>query len=245
MELNAKSHIKWLYLDLGLMEYQHAWDLQLKLVNARRDRVLDSDLVLFLEHPPVFTLGRRGGLDNLKVPKTFLDSQGISIIHVERGGDITYHGPGQLIVYPIVDLRYARWKVVDFVDALEEIMIRTVADWGIKAERNPLNRGAWVGLSKIGSIGIAVRRSITFHGLALNVNTVLKPFTWVHPCGLEGVSVVSMKEAAGKEIPMDDVRLAARKHMERVFRVKLLPVTLEDVQNLLDSASSVESRKAS
>ena len=245
MELNAKSHIKWLYLDLGLMEYQHAWDLQLKLVNARRDRVLDSDLVLFLEHPPVFTLGRRGGLDNLKVPKTFLDSQGISIIHVERGGDITYHGPGQLIVYPIVDLRYARWKVVDFVDALEEIMIRTVADWGIKAERNPLNRGAWVGLSKIGSIGIAVRRSITFHGLALNVNTVLKPFTWVHPCGLEGVSVVSMKEAAGKEIPMDDVRLAARKHMERVFRVKFLPVTLEDIQNLLDSPSSVESRKAS
>jgi lipoate-protein ligase B len=236
---------RWHYLDLGLMDYQRAWDMQLRLVNARRDGVLDSDLVLFLEHPPVFTLGRRGGLDNLKVPQSVLDSQGISIVHVERGGDITYHGPGQLIVYPIVDLRSARWKVVDFVDALEEIMIRTAADWGIKAERNPMNRGAWVGFCKIGSIGIAVRHSVTFHGLALNVNTVLEPFSWVHPCGLEGVSVVSMKEAAGREIPMDEVRLAARKHMERVFSVKLLPMTLKHVQNLLESVSSEGSRKAS
>jgi lipoate-protein ligase B len=232
MASNANSRIEWFYLDLGLMDYQEAWELQLKLVNARRDSTLDSELVLFLEHPPVFTLGRRGGLDNLNVPKSFLDSQGISIIHVERGGDITYHGPGQLIVYPIVDLRAARWKVVDFVGALEEVMIRTAADWGIKAERNPLNRGAWVGLSKIGSIGIAVRRSVTFHGLALNVNTALEPFSWVNPCGLEGISVVSMKEMVGEEIPMDDVRLAARKHMESVFRVTLLPATLQKVQNL-------------
>jgi lipoate-protein ligase B len=230
----------WLYLDLGVMDYQQAWDLQLRLVDARRRRTLDSELVLFLEHPPVFTLGRRGGLDHLNVPKTFLDSQGISIIHVERGGDITYHGPGQLIIYPIVDLRAARWKVVDFVGALEEVMIRTAADWGIKAERNPLNRGAWVGLSKIGSIGIAVRHAIAFHGLALNVNTELEPFNWVHPCGLEGISVVSMKAMVGEEIPMDDVRLRARKHMERVFRVTLLPTTLEEVQDLSEG-----SRKAS
>jgi len=234
----------WLHLDLGLMDYGQAWNLQFNLVNARRDRVLDSDLVMFLEHPPVFTLGRRGGLDNLKVPKPFLDSQGISVVHVERGGDITYHGPGQLIVYPIVNLRSAGWKVVDFVDALEEVMIRTVADWGITAERNPLNRGAWVGLSKIGSIGIAVRRFISFHGLALNVSTGLEPFNWVHPCGLQGVSVVSMTEITGKEIPMGDVRLAARRHMENIFHVRLAPVSLEEVQNLLTALPSVESRKA-
>lgn len=237
VKMNSEKRT-WLYFDLGLMDYHEARDLQLKAVNARLDRTLDSELVLFLEHPPVFTLGRRGGLDNLNVPKTFLDAQRISIIHVERGGDITYHGPGQLIVYPIVDLRAAGWKVVDFVGALEEVMIRTVADWGINAERNPLNRGAWVGLSKIGSIGIAVRHSITFHGVALNVNTVLEPFSWVHPCGLEGVSVVSMQQMVGREIPMDDVRLAARKHMERVFRITLLPATLQEVQNLPEGSKN-------
>jgi lipoate-protein ligase B len=245
MNVNMDSEKEtWLYADLGLMDYQQAWDLQLKLVSARGDRVLGSDLILFLEHPPVFTLGRRGGTDNLKVPKAFLDSQGISIIHVERGGDITYHGPGQLIVYPIVDLKSARWKVVDFVDALEEIMIRTVGDWGIKAGRNPLNRGAWVGLSKIGSIGIAVRHSVTFHGLALNVNTVLEPFSWVHPCGLDGVSMASMKEVTGHEISLEAVHRSARKHMESVFRVKLSPVTPQDIQNVLHGASPGRGRKA-
>jgi len=223
------SQKQWRFLDLGLMHYQEAWALQLRLVDARKDDVLKKDVVLFLEHPAVFTLGRRGGHANLKVTESFLSSRSIPLVHVERGGDITYHGPGQLVVYPVVHLRAMGLGVLPFVEGLEEVMIRTVGDWGIEAGRNALNRGAWVGMSKIGSIGIAVRRSVSFHGLALNVNTDLEPFTWVNPCGLQGVMITSMKELLDKAIPMEDVKAAAKKHMEEVFGVRLACSRLEDV----------------
>jgi lipoate-protein ligase B len=224
-------------IDLPLTPYAPTWELQVRVVNARKVRVLDRDAILFVEHLPVFTLGRRGGFHNLKVPEAFLESQGIKVIQVERGGDITYHGPGQLVVYPIMDLKIARWRVVDFVHALEEIMIRTAADWGIRAERNSLNRGAWVGMSKMGSIGIAVRHSISFHGLALNVNTDLEPFEWINPCGLNGVTVTSMKEILGKEIPLEDVKKAARRHMENILGMRLVPFTLKRLEDLLSDPS--------
>lgn len=235
---------EWLSLDLHLIDYRKALDLQLQLVNARHDRILETDAVLFLEHPPVFTLGRRGNLQSLKVPKSFLESQGIPVIPVERGGDMTYHGPGQLVVYPIMDLRASGWGVVDFVEALEGVMIRTLMDWGIKAARNHKNRGVWVGSSKIGSIGIAVRRSISFHGLALNVNTDLEPFNWVHPCGLQGVCMISMKEIMGKELLMEDVRRATATHIQEVFGVRLKPKTLDEILHLLESGIPALNRKA-
>lgn len=242
------SHLKatqqWLRFDLGLIDYSKARELQLQLVNARSDRTLETDAILFLEHPSVFTLGRRGDLNNLRVPKSFLQSQGIPIMHVERGGDITYHGPGQLLVYPIVDLRASGWRIVDFVEALEEVMICTLRDWGINAERNPINRGVWIGTCKIGSIGIAVRRSISFHGLALNVNTGLEPFSWVHPCGLQGVCVTSMKEIIGKEIAMNDVRRATAAHIQEIFGVQLMTNTLDDISILFGSEISALDRKA-
>jgi lipoate-protein ligase B len=225
------------FIDLPLTPYGPTWELQVRLVNARTDRVLDRDAVLFVEHLPVFTLGRRGGFDNLRVPTTFLESRGIDVIHVERGGDITYHGPGQLVVYPIVDLREAGWRVVDFVHALEEIMIRTAADWGIRAERNSLNRGAWVGMSKIGSVGIAVRHGVSFHGLALNVNTGLGPFSWINPCGLNGVTVTSMKEILGREIPLEEAKKAARHHMEDIVGMHLVSITPKDLDDLLSAPS--------
>ena len=235
---------RWLCIQLPAIEYSEAWDLQVNLVAARKDKIINTNIILLLEHPPVFTLGRRGSLKNQKVSKSFLESQGIPIIQVERGGDITYHGPGQLVVYPIVDLRASRWSVVEFVEALEEVMIRTLMDWGIKAERNPKNRGVWVGPSKIGSIGIAVRRSISFHGLALNVNTELEPFSWVHPCGLQGVRMTSMKEILGKEIAMEDVRRAAATHIQEIFHVQMEPKTLNEIRDLLGSEISVPDRKA-
>jgi len=219
----------WHLVDLGFLEYREARDLQLRLVDARKDGILKNDVVLFLEHPPVFTLGRRGGTANLKVSEAFLDARGIPVVHVERGGDVTYHGPGQLVAYPLVHLRDMGLGVLRFVEGLEAVMIRTVAAWGIKAEQNPRNRGAWVGANKIGSIGIAVRRSVSFHGLALNVNTDLEPFTWVNPCGLQGVMITSMKELLGEEIPMEDVKASAKKNMEDVFGVELEVSRLEDV----------------
>jgi lipoate-protein ligase B len=227
------------FFESPLLEYRKAWDLQVRLLEARVGGLLDKDLILCLEHPPVFTLGRRGGLDNLKVPRAFLDSQGIEVIHVERGGDITYHGPGQLVLYPIVDLKRSGWKVVDFVQSLEEIMIRVLSDWGLQGERNTLNRGVWIGRAKIGSIGIAVRRGVSFHGLALNVNTGLDPFEWVNPCGLTGVMVTSMKKTLGKEIPMDEVRRQTRFHVEQILGLRLIPVDLDETLNMINDRGVV------
>ena len=164
---NPFSPRTWFAARLGRIAYQEAWDLQLRLVEARQRGGLAHDTVLLLEHPPVFTLGKRGGRESLLVPEETLARHGIPILQVERGGNITYHGPGQLVVYPIVHLPGVGIGVVDMVDRLEEVMIRTCGDSGVAAGRNALNRGAWVGMNKIGSIGLAVRRGVSFHGLAL------------------------------------------------------------------------------
>jgi lipoate-protein ligase B len=228
----------WLCVDLPTMEYKEAWDLQAKIVAARKDRIIETDIVLFLEHPPVFTLGRRGGLNNLTISEAFLEKEGIPVIQVERGGDITFHGPGQLVIYPIIDLRAARLGVVDYVTTLEEVMIRTAADWGIKADRNPRNRGVWVGNNKLGSIGVAIRRGVSFHGLAFNVNTPLTPFSWIHPCGLENTQMTSLMHELSREVSMSKVRDAARHHMEAVFGVKLTMKSLAELKRLLENTGS-------
>lgn len=210
-----------------MIEYKEAWDLQVRLVSARKDRDIDKDIVLLLEHPPVFTLGRRGGRENLSVSEDFLKREGISVFQVERGGNITFHGPGQLIVYPIIDLNEARLGVTDYVERLEEVMILVAADWGIRSQRNPLNRGVWVANKKLGSIGIAIRKGISFHGAALNVNLSLRPFSWINPCGLQGIGMTSLEQELGQRLSMDQVRLGVKRHMERVFGVELVPKDLQ------------------
>ncbi len=211
----------WQVAELGRVPYEDAWALQTRLMEARAEGRLAHDLVLVLEHPPVFTLGKRGGRDNLLVPEAHLKRSGIPLIQVERGGNITYHGPGQLVVYPIVHLPEAGLGVVDLVDRLEEVMIRTCAGCGVRAERNPLNRGVWVGLKKIGAIGIAVRRGVSFHGMALNVDPDLTPFGWIQPCGLAGVGVTSIRAEAGEDVTLADAARAAVRHMAEVFGVRL------------------------
>jgi len=176
-------------LDMPLKEYRAALDLQRSLVLARQTNAIENDVVLILEHPPVFTLGRRAGIENLKASRAFLERKKISVIPVERGGDITFHGPGQLVVYPIIDLTKAGLNILDYVTSLEEIMLRTALDWNIPAKRNSINRGIWVSNKKLGSVGISVQRGVTFHGFALNVNLSLKPFKWIHPCGLTDIGV--------------------------------------------------------
>ena len=223
----------WLNIDFDCIDYLEAWELQGNLVMARKERNLQHDIVLFLEHPPVFTLGRRGGRECILVSDEFLDKTGVQVIQVERGGNITFHGPGQLIVYPIVDLQSARIKVVDFVSALEEVMLRTAANWDITAERNPANRGIWVGPNKMGSIGIAVRRGISFHGLALNVHTDLAPFSWIEPCGLQDVSMTTMQQETTNQFSMPQVRAVLKKQFETVFGIKLRPKKWADLQPLL------------
>ncbi len=222
---------------MGLQDYRQTWQLQQDLVTARIKGTIDADILLFVEHPPVFTLGRRGGREHMLVSEKFLKTAGITIVHVERGGDITFHGPQQLVVYPIFDLEARRIGVVDFVQTLEEIMLRTAADYGVAAGRNPLNRGIWVGGSKLGSIGIALRKGISFHGLALNVNLDLTPFDWIQPCGLKGVGMTSMKNELGRDVPLPDVRHSLEHYFQTLFELDLRPLAPADLQQQLTPAS--------
>jgi len=220
-------------LNLGLIDYQEAWALQQKLVAARVENHIDHDMMLFLEHPAVFTLGNRGGLDNLLVSEAFLKDSGVPVIQVERGGVITYHGPGQLVVYPIMNLHTRRIGVKDFVAAMEAAMIQTAGNWNIDAGRNPINSGIWVGRRKMGSIGIALRKGVSFHGLALNVNLDLTPFSWIQPCGLQGVSMTSMREASGRELPMNEVLEVLKNQLAASLGVTLENCDLSDLEGLM------------
>ena len=196
------------------MAYREIHERQLRIVTARHEGTLNCDVAFILEHSSVFTIGRHGDEGHLTADKGFLAQKGIRVIRVERGGEITYHGPGQLVAYPIIDLKAARMSVKDHVNALEEIMIRTANDFSVKAARNPINPGVWVGAKKLGSIGVAVRHGIAFHGLALNVNPDLTPFSWINPCGLEGIRMTSLEIETPKIETTAPVSMAAvRKRM--------------------------------
>jgi lipoate-protein ligase B len=242
---NPKSKIQnqktWLSVDFGRIDYGDAWQLQSDLIIARKERILPNDIVLFLEHPAVFTLGRRGGRECMLVSEEFLEKAGVQVIQVERGGNITFHGPGQLVVYPIVDLQAARIKVVDFVTGLEEVMLRTVENWGIAAQRSAANRGIWVGPHKMGSIGIAVRRGISFHGLALNVHTDLTPFSWIQPCGLENVAMTTMQQETAHKLSLQQVRAVLKTQFERVFGIKFVSKDLDDLSASLENFTLADS----
>ena len=231
----------WLSIDFDRIGYREAWELQGNLIKARKERILQNDIVLFLEHPPVFTLGRRGGRECMLVSEEFLEKAGVQVIQVERGGNITFHGPGQLVVYPIVDIQTAGIKVVDFVSGLEEVMLRTAENWGIAAERNPANRGIWVGPCKMGSIGIAVRRGISFHGLALNVHTDLTPFSWIQPCGLKDVGMTTMQQQTAHKLSMQPVRAVLKKQFETVFGIKFVPKIIADLDSILENLTLTDS----
>ncbi|MBW2562705.1 MAG: lipoyl(octanoyl) transferase LipB [Deltaproteobacteria bacterium] len=222
-------HETWLCVELPIIEYQKARDLQSYLVSARKNKIIDSDIILILEHPPVFTLGRRGGLENLSVSESFLEKSGIPVIHVERGGDITFHGPGQIIAYPIINLEKARLAVTDYVSNLEEVMIQTAKDSGVQAQRNGLNRGIWVGKKKLGSIGIAVRRGISFHGMALNVNLSLEPFNWINPCGLQNIKMTSIQQELSHPVSMQHVKQNLKKHFQSVFGIKIAVTEIKEL----------------
>jgi lipoate-protein ligase B len=181
-------------VDLGLADYEKVFRFQQEIVDRKTRQPDTPDVVLVLEHPAVFTLGKRGGRENIVVPESRLRERGISVVQTQRGGNITFHGPGQLVVYPILDLERAGTGVADFVAVLEEAMIKTCADFGVTASRSPVNHGIWVKTSKIGSIGLTVRKGVSFHGLALNIAMDLEPFGWINPCGLKGLAMTSLEK---------------------------------------------------
>ena len=204
-------------VDLGLMDYEKAWDLQHRLWLRRVEAEL-PDLLLFLEHSHVITLGRRGNRSHLVATPEVLEALGIPIFHVERGGDITYHGPGQLVVYPILDLKEYGYRLIRYIDQLEEVILHVLKDFGIEGRRDPSNRGVWVNGEKIASIGVAIKRWVSFHGFSLNYETDLKYFELINPCGLERKKMTSMAKILGRDISRENLKDKICFHFERIFQ---------------------------
>ncbi len=222
--MNQRGYI----IDLGLMDYGQAWDLQHHLWSRRVEGTV-PDMLLFVEHPHVITLGRRGNRSHLLASPELLKEKGVSIFHVERGGDVTYHGPGQMIVYPILHLKDYGYRVVRYVEQLEEVIIRVLRDFGIEGKRDVLNRGVWVKKDKIASIGVAIKRWVSFHGLALNYRTDLSYFDLINPCGLEGVKVTSMEKILGTKILRDHLYQRMVFHFEEIFEKQWKRKELSDI----------------
>ena len=194
----------------GLVDYTAALAWQQTLVEQRIAAEIPDSLVL-LEHPPVFTLGRGGD------ERYLLNPGQVPVHRVGRGGEVTFHGPGQLIGYPILDLKQNGKDVHRYLRLLEDVVIATLAAWGITATRRDGLTGVWVGTDKIASIGIGVRRWVAFHGFALNVNTDLSYFSAIVPCGLPGVHMTSMQELLKEELPLDTVQSAMVRSFARTF----------------------------
>ncbi len=214
------------FIDLKTLEYKRALDLQLKTANSKIVNSEIPDTLFFVEHPSVYTLGKRGGEENLTVSKLFLDSRNINVIQTNRGGNITYHGPGQAVLYPIVNLEKNNIGVKDFVYGLEEIMKLTACDVNVMANRDDKNHGLWVGNSKIGSVGISIKKGISFHGLAMNIHNDLEPFTWINPCGLSNIKMTSLKKEILKSennysITMKNIMQSFCNHFASVFDFKV------------------------
>lgn len=186
----------------GTVPYAEAWDLQRQL-QERRQREEIGDVLLLLEHPPVYTRGRRSQPGELPMGESWYEAQGIEVHETDRGGLVTYHGPGQLVAYPIVQLRGYGDDVHEYVRGLERTMTGALGKAGVRAGTIEGLTGVWVGARKIGSIGLHVSRGVTTHGLAINVNNDLQPFEWVVPCGLEGVSMTSLSRELGAEQNLD------------------------------------------
>lgn len=220
------------YKDLGRMEYIAALEIQEQLVQAKQ-RQSHADVLLFVEHPHVYTLGRGGSDSNVLAP------QEVPVIRTGRGGDVTYHGPGQLVVYPIIDLRSKLRKDVHrYVRNLEASAIRTMKDFGLTATSRPPFTGIWLGDKKIAAIGVAVRRCITFHGLALNVNTDLEFFKRIVPCGLPWADVTSMERELNAKQDLSELKSRFLTNFAEIFGYRGVEAGFDDTA---DHESSIGS----
>lgn len=204
--------------DLGLMPYLEAWEYQ-KRVHQEVAQGVRPETLLLVEHPRIITLGRKATGENLLFPEAWYKEMGFELFWVERGGDVTYHGPGQLVGYPI--FRVGR-KVRDFLRRLEEALIKVAASYGIEAYPSPGYAGVWVRQGpgeeeKLAAIGVAVKEGVSFHGFALNVNTDLNDFSVIIPCGLKGKGVTSLERLLGHKVPMEEVKARVVAAFEEVF----------------------------
>jgi lipoate-protein ligase B len=198
------------------MEYREAWDLQRRLHQQRVEGKI-SDVLLLLEHPPTITVGKSGDLDNVLISRERIAEKRISIFFVDRGGDVTYHGPGQLVGYPILDLRERGKDLHRYVHYLEEVILQTLRDFSIQGEREEGHPGVWVNGEEISAIGLGVQRWVSMHGFALNVNTDLEYFSFIHPCGFSDRRATSMAKILGCHVPMEEATKSLMSHFCELF----------------------------
>ena len=224
------------FKDLGLKDYKEAWDYQnelfqgiidIKLANRKSEiKQKSPHYFLFTEHPPVYTLGKSGDLSNLLLNEEQLKKKGISFFKSNRGGDITFHGPEQIVGYPIIDLEAFKPDIRWYMRSLEEVIILTIANYGLKGVRSEGETGVWLDVGtpfarKICALGVRTSRWVTMHGFALNVNTNLGYFDHIIPCGIRGKAVTSMEAELNRKVPIQEVKALILENFEKVFEAKL------------------------
>lgn len=232
------------FQDLGFKRYQEVWDYQESLLKENADTkalfrktgdtapalVPTNHYLLFVEHPPVYTLGKSGKAEHLLIDENERASKGIEYFHINRGGDITFHGPQQLVGYPILDLEKFKPDLGWYLRSLEEVIILTMAEFGLKGDRSPGETGVWLDPHipgkerKICAMGIKCSRWITMHGFAFNVNTDLNYFNHIVPCGIENKQVTSLEKELGHKVSMDEVKYLVKKNFDKVFDCTLYAV---------------------
>ncbi len=205
---------------LQTVEYQESLVIQQKLLMLRQQGAIE-DTLLLLEHPPVITIGRGGDEAHVVASPQFLKQQDVPIYKINRGGDVTYHGPGQIVGYPVMDLRQQTRDVHDFIRKIEEVFIRLLRrDYGITATRDAEHRGVWVGGSKIVAVGCAIKRWVSMHGFAFNVNTRLENFAWIIPCGIHDKGVTSLQDLVGRPCNVAEVTDQVCYHFADTFQMQ-------------------------
>ena len=234
-----RSMQKVLFRDLGKMEYRQAWDYQEELLRenvrikslqrnqADSPPASTSHYLLFVEHPPVYTLGKSGNIENILIGEEEMKEGGMQFFHTNRGGDITFHGPGQVVGYPVLDLEKFYTDIGKYLRSLEETIIFMLAEYGIRGERSPGETGVWIepGVKgrerKICAIGVRCSRWVTMHGFAFNVNTDLSYFGNIVPCGIQDKQVTSLEKELGRPVPLQEVKDKLKRQFGRVFNVEL------------------------
>jgi lipoyl(octanoyl) transferase len=228
-----------LQVDLGLIGYAEAWELQKRVVAARKAGAME-DVLLLCEHPPVITLGRNGKRENLLVSEHVLRQKGVEFHASNRGGDITYHGPGQIVGYPILNLGAIRRDVVWYVRTLEEAMIRATAEFGINAERVAGKTGIWVRAGnteeKLAAIGVHISRWVTSHGFAYNVSTDLRNFDLIVPCGIADRKATSLEKLLGRSVEEKEVAPRIARHLGELFGLAMKEASKKELLEKLEQA---------
>jgi len=231
MAVKGNDPLSGYWLDLGLVPYAPAFQHQEQVLAARMTGRLPSTVIL-QENPPTFTIGRAGSRANVLASPELLDERGVEVLDVNRGGDVTYHGPGQLIASPLLYLGDVDLNANQYMHRLEDVVIELLDTYCVQAHKVAEYPGVWWEEKKIGAVGIAVRRGYTFHGLSLNVNLDLGPFDWINPCGVERLPVTSLHLVLGRLVPMHEVKAGLRAILQSTFGLLLRDVAWDELQRL-------------